>query len=90
VDDDIENFCYELERGTLEGLGSCVCVLGFVPFLEDKVHPCYRKSSLSSQIDEITTPTWYINHLQEHHNQYRCSCRVQKSALAIRWDKIDR
>ena len=39
TDDDIENFCYDLERNTLEGFCSCVCDLGLVPFLEEKTHP---------------------------------------------------
>ena len=78
MDDDVENFCYDLERNTLEGLDSCVWELGLVPFLEDKTHPCYRRPSFPSQIDEITTPTWKINLIQEHENLLRCSCRVTK------------
>jgi len=67
-DDDIENFCYDLERNTLEGISICVCELGLVPFLEEKVHLCYRRPSFPSQIDEIITPKWYINLMQEREN----------------------
>ena len=90
TDDDIENFCYELERNTLEGLSSCVCELGLVPFLKEKAHPCYRRPSFPSQLDEITTPRWYINLIQGHDNLLRCTCRVHESPMAIRWDRIDR
>jgi len=81
TDGNIENFCYGFERNTLEGLGSCVCELGLVPFLEEKTHLCYRRPSFPSQIDEITTPKWKINLIQEHENQLRCSCRVTKNLL---------
>ena len=37
TDDDVENFCYDLERNTLEGLGSCVCELGL--FLSWRTRP---------------------------------------------------
>ena len=90
TDDDIENFCYEFERNTLEGLSSCVCELGLVPFLEEKASPCYRRPSFPSQLEEITTPRWYINLIQEHDNQLACTCRVHVSPIAIRWDRINR
>ena len=88
--DDIENFCYELERKTLEGLSSCFCDLGLVPFLEEKVHPSYRRPSFPSQLDEIATPKCYINLIKERDNQLRCTCRVQEYPIAIQWDRIDR
>jgi hypothetical protein len=78
TDDDIENFCYDLERNTLEGLSSCVCELGLIPFLEEKTHRCYKRPSFPSQLDEITTPKWKINLIQEHENKLRCTCRVPK------------
>jgi len=73
TDDDIENFCYDLERNTFEGLSSCVCELGLVPFLEEKTHPCYKRPSFSSQLGENTTPKWKINLMQEHENKLRCT-----------------
>ena len=90
TDDNIENFCYELERNTLEGLNSCVCELGLVPFSEEKVHPCYKRPSFPSQLDEITTPTWYINLIQERDYELRCTCHVHESPMAIQRDRIDR
>jgi hypothetical protein len=56
TDGDIKSFCYELERNTLEELSSCVCELGFVPFLEENTDPCYMRPSLPSHFDEFTTP----------------------------------
>jgi len=91
TDDHIENFCFDLERNALEGLSSCVCVLGLVPFLEEKAHPCYKRTSFPSQLDEITTPKWKLNPTQEHENKLRCTCRVpKKSPRAIRWNTVVR
>ena len=65
TNDNIENFYYYFERNALEGLSICVCELGIVPFLEEKVHPCYRRPSFPSQLDEIITPKRYMNLIQE-------------------------
>ena len=90
TDDDIENFCYDLERNSLEGLSGCVCVLGLVPFFEEKNHPCYRRPSFPSELDEITTPKWKINLIQECEYQLRCSCRIPKNSPTIQWKRVTR
>ena len=91
TDDDIENFCYELEGNALEGLSSCVCELGLVPFWKEKTHPYYKRPSFPSQLDEITTPKWKVNLIQERENKFRCTCRVpKKSPRAIQWNSVTR
>jgi len=45
-------------------------------FLGGQDPSCYRRPSFPSQIDEIATPKWKINLIQEHENLLRCSWRV--------------
>jgi hypothetical protein len=82
---DIDTFCFQLRKGTLEGLCNCVWGRGrrILGFLKHKVHPCYNGPSLSFPM--YCQPTGYIKHLQDYHNIYPCSCHVQKSPLVHQW-----
>jgi hypothetical protein len=81
---DTDKFCFELVKGTLEGLCSCAPFRGIHEFLKHKFHPCYNGPSLPLPFTNYAT--WYIKHLQDYHNIYPCSYCVQESPSVHRWD----